>query len=79
MNRVLVALGAVLLDLEAIRIIASVLARDVVAIFAVFTRESDLGTNIVAGHCGPFHLMPRAWRVAFVVPRAGLEPATQRL
>ena len=54
MNRVLVALGAVLFDLETIGIIATVLARDVIAVLAFLARQGDLRADIVAGHCRAF-------------------------
>jgi len=44
---VLVASWAMLLDLKAVRIVTTILARDVVAFFAVFACQSNLWTNIV--------------------------------
>jgi len=44
------AVRAELLDLEAIRIVATVLARDVVAVLALLTREGDLRANVGGGH-----------------------------
>ena len=53
-HRVLIALGAMLLNLQAIGIVASILAGDVVAVLAVFASQSDLGADIVTGHCRAF-------------------------
>jgi hypothetical protein len=79
---VLVASWAMLLDLKAVRIVTTILARDVVAFFAVFACQSNLWTNVVTCHGLAFRLSSYTWCVtglAFLVPRAGLEPATQRL
>jgi hypothetical protein len=53
---VLVASWAMLLDLKAVRIVTAILARDVVAFFAVFACQSDLWTNIVTCHVLAFRL-----------------------
>jgi hypothetical protein len=53
-NRVLVALGAMLLNLEAVGIVAAVLARDVITVLALLAGEGDLGTDVVAGHSRAF-------------------------
>jgi hypothetical protein len=50
MNSVLVALWTMLLNLEAVWIVAAILTRDVVAILAVFACQSDLWANVVASH-----------------------------
>ena len=79
---VLVALRAMLLDLKAVRVIAAILARNVVTVFALFACQSDLWSNIVASHCRAFRLGDLAVlpsQSCVLVPRAGLEPATQRL
>ena len=57
MNRVLVALWAMLLDFQTIWIIAAVLTRDVVAIFTIFASQRNFRTNIVTSHCRAFHLL----------------------
>ena len=57
MNGVLVALRAMLLDLEAIWIVTTILTRDVVAILAVFACQSDLWTDVVASHVLAFRLI----------------------
>ena len=57
MNGVLVALRAMLLDLEAIWIVTTILTRDVVAILAVFACQSDLWANVVASHVLAFRLI----------------------
>src|SRR5687768_4896096 len=53
---VLAATGAELLQLDAVRVVAAVFARDVVALLALRTRHRDLWTNIGRlGHGGvPF-------------------------
>src|SRR6266498_670528 len=43
---VLAVTRAELLQLDAVRIVAAVLARDVVAFFALHARQRDLGTNV---------------------------------
>src|SRR6185369_15936119 len=43
---VLAVPGAELLELDAVGIVAAVLARDVVALFALHARQRDLGTNV---------------------------------
>jgi len=40
------ALHAKLLDLKTIRVITTILLCNVVAVFAVFTRQGDLGTDV---------------------------------
>jgi len=57
MNRVLVALWAMLLDFQTIWIIAAVLTRDVVAIFTIFASQRYVRTNVVTSHCRAFHLL----------------------
>ena len=57
MNRVLVALRAMLLDLKTIRIITAVLTRDVIAIFTFFASQGDFWTNVVTSHCRAFHVL----------------------
>ena len=80
MRGVLIALRAMLLNLKAIRVIATILARDVVAVLALFAGQSNLRTDVVASHCRAFRLVTSHFaKSVFVVPRAGLEPATQRL
>ena len=50
-NRVLVAVRAELLSLEAIGVVAAVLLGDVVAMLAVLARHGDLGTDVCClGH-----------------------------
>src|SRR5438874_13557258 len=50
---VLAAAGTELLHLQAVRVVAAVLLRDVVALLAVHTRHRDLGTDIGRlGHGG---------------------------
>ena len=88
----LVAVGAVLLGLKAIRIVAAVLLGDVVALFAVDAGHGDLRTNVRALTChgltpssvieGP--RLPEACQCAkfarvVLVAGAGFEPTTQRL
>ena len=51
MHRVLVALWAMLFDFKTVRIVSTVLTRDVVTVLAVFTCQCDFRTNIVASHC----------------------------
>ena len=52
MQGVGLALNAELLHLEAIRIVATILLGDVVAVFAFFTCQGYLGTDIAGlGHC----------------------------
>ena len=49
---VLLALHAKLLDLEAVRIITTVLFCNVIAVFAFFACQGDLGTNVAGlAHC----------------------------
>ena len=43
---VLVAVHAMLLHLQAIRIVTTILLGDVVTVLAVFARQSDLGTYV---------------------------------
>ena len=82
-HRVLVALGAELLHLEAIGIVAPILLGDVVALLAVLARHGDLRPYVGGlGHVFlPFvRLLSRRFDIDFsVVAGAGLEPATQRL
>ncbi len=56
MNRVLIALWAMLLDFQSIRIIATVFARNVITIFTFFAGQSDFWTNVVASHVRAFQL-----------------------
>lgn len=52
MQGVGLALHAELLHLEAIGVIAPILLRDVVAVFAFFACQGDLGADIAGlGHC----------------------------
>ena len=76
-----VAAWTVLLELKTIGIVTTVFARDVVTVLAVLARHRCLGTNVVLCHrvhlpCGPWGGPSINY---FVVARAGLEPATQRL
>ena len=83
------AVGAVLLELHAVRVVATVLPRDVVAVLALLAGQRDLRPNVGGSHDGvPFYSRiletnPVQHRpgdgVDQVVARAGLEPATQRL
>ena len=51
MHGVLVAVHAVLLHFQAIRIVTTVLLGDVVAVLAVLARQGDLGANVTClGH-----------------------------
>ena len=51
MNGVLIAVHAVLLHFQAIRVITTVLLGDVVAVLAVLARQGDLGANVTClGH-----------------------------
>lgn len=79
MNCVLVALWAMLLNLKTIWIISPILTRNVVTILAVFACQSDLWTNVVTCHFLAFQFWQSNALPANFVPRAGLEPATQRL
>lgn len=54
MRGVLIALWAMLLDLQAIRVIATILARNVVTILALFAGQSNLRADVVASHCRAF-------------------------
>lgn len=46
------ALHAKLLDLKAVRIITTVLFRNVIAVFTIFTCQGDFGTNVAGlAHC----------------------------
>lgn len=81
------AVGAVLLQLKPIRVVAPVLPRDVVAVLALLAGQRDLRPNVGGSHLGvPFyvrdwdnpHRCP-CWETGRVVAEAGLEPATQRL
>ena len=52
MQGVGLALNAELLHLEAIRIVSTILLGDVVAVFAFFACQGDLGADIAGlGHC----------------------------
>lgn len=52
MQGVRLALYAKLLDLKAVRIITTVLLCNVIAVFAFFTCQGDLGTNVAGlAHC----------------------------
>ena len=51
-----VATWAVLLDLEAVRIVTTVLLGDVVTFLALNACERDLGTDIALGHDRAFQL-----------------------
>ena len=68
---VLLAGRAELLQLDAVRVVTPVLARDVVAVLAFHARQGDLGTDVRFRHDVPF--------LVVFVAEAGLEPATQRL
>ena len=57
MNRVLVAAWAMLLDFQAIWIIATILTRNVVTFFTFFASQRNFRTNIVTSHCRAFHLL----------------------
>ena len=46
MHGVLIAVHAMLLHLQAIRIVTTILLGDVVTVLAVFARQSDLGTDV---------------------------------
>ena len=46
MHGVLIAVRAVLLRLESVRIVAAVLLRDVVAVLAVLARQGDLRSDV---------------------------------
>ena len=59
----LVASWAMLLDLKAVRIVTTILARDVVAFFAVFACQSNLWTNVVTCHGLAFRLSSYTWCV----------------
>lgn len=59
MHCVLVAPRAMLLYFETVRIISTVLARNVIAILAVLTCQCDLWSYIVAGHEAAFHFGDR--------------------
>src|SRR5687768_10844627 len=85
---VLAVTRAELLQLDAVGVVAAVLARDVVALFALHARQRDLGTNV--GRLGhdrvpsffngfDFRRMSIAAHTPKLVAVAGLEPATQRL
>ena len=50
MHRVLVALWAMLLDFKTVWIISAVLARNVIAVFAIFTCQSDFWSDVVTSH-----------------------------
>jgi hypothetical protein len=75
---VALAVGAELLQLQPIGVVASVLLGDVVAVLALDARQRDLRANIrgFAGHgSASFTIDTGRYRVA----EAGLEPTTQRL
>src|SRR6478735_10031585 len=86
------AVRAELLDLQPIRVVAPVLAGDVVAVLTLFARQGDLGAHIGGGHSSCLFLVAGARTVGWGSPSAsdlplvsgwvavaGLEPATQRL
>src|SRR5690606_3618374 len=84
------AVGAVLLQLKPVRVVAPVLPRDVVAVLALLAGQRDLRPNVGGSHVGvPFSVWelrtqtrpgPRSrGGPAWIVAEAGLEPATQRL
>ena len=90
MQRGLAALGAELLHLETIGVITPILLGDVVAVFAVLARQSDLGANVAglthqsSSSREPCTVSVRRRQVPTPsfqprVAEAGLEPATQRL
>ena len=69
----LAAVGAELLQLQPVGIIAAVLLGDVVAVFAHLARQGDLGPYVgTGGHFGSLFELCRCCLVAM----AGLEPAT---
>jgi hypothetical protein len=80
------AVRAVLLELQAVRVVAPVLPRDVVAVLALLAGQRDLRPYVSGSHDGvPFWVRdmddlagPPGWNDE-VVAEAGLEPATQRL
>src|SRR5215211_647502 len=49
-RRVLVAVRAVLLELQAVRVVPPVLLRDVVTVLALHASHGDLRTNVGGGH-----------------------------
>lgn len=83
MSSVLTARGAKLLNFEAIRIVALIFPRNVVAVLAHLTRQGNLRADIGRGH-GLTSLFlwanqPARFARIVVVAVAGIEPATQRL
>ena len=84
-----VAPGAVLLHLQAVRRVATVLLRNVVALLANLACEGDLGANVcrLTSHYFSSRSACEAGASSFydtadaapVVARAGFEPATSRL
>gem|GEM_PF-2456069 len=84
MHGVLIALGAELLRLKAIWIVAAILLGDVVAILAFFARHGDLRSYVAGlGHLTSSSLTATRSRDICRSPcgvaEAGFEPATQRL
>src|SRR5215211_4088260 len=51
-RRVIVALRAVLLELQPVRVVTTVLARDVVAVLTLHASHGDLRTDVGGGHGG---------------------------
>ena len=87
---VLAAVGAVLLQLHAVRVVAPVLPRDVVAVLALLAGQRDLWPYVGGSHWGVPFCVRDNWTdtlagplavqaIGKVVAEAGLEPATQRL
>src|SRR5215469_294876 len=85
---VLTAERAVLAQLKPVRVVAPVLARDVVAVLAFLAGQRDLGPDVGRSHGAPFSRaiggssrpVPRSGNASRgSVAEAGLEPATQRL
>src|SRR5215469_12654718 len=85
---VLTAERAVLAQLKPVRVVAPVLARDVVPVLAFLAGQRDLGPDVGRSHGAPFsraiggssRAVPRSGNASRgSVAEAGLEPATQRL
>src|SRR4051794_23077047 len=80
-RRVVPAVGAELLHLEPVGVVAPVLLGDVVAVLALLAGQRDLGADIGGGHGGvplPAKRRKRERRSLSDVAVAGFEPATQR-